>query len=334
MHVCSCGTSEGWTIEGCSWRPWQANEPALVQFGEARRKVTVGTKKSGTASAAAPAFGPSARGLASVAQHRPHLRIDVSPIDIDSAIHQFALDAQELRRRAVDTVTIAACPLRQGRKKRHYHPPSLILRWTIPLPCDGPRTQGVLACVELTIEPLDLVVQRYPDRRYDLQTSVFKDIGVRMLRLPLEDDAVAFNQKLFDLRPKQHDHGREPIIERPRRMIEIDGKSVEHADDVGCSVPCFSGDPAIGREQPLRHPCRSHRDRDQMGWGVFVRCRSSEVPHLGMATTGWHSLRSHEQMEMPVVRLVPFVRRMGMEVILRVRLGIAHVVRRIMFPLD
>ena len=53
-----------------------------------------------------------------------------------------------------------------------------------------------------------------------------------------------------------------------------------------------------------------------------------------MATTGWHSLRSHEQMEMPVVRLIPFVRRMGMEVILRVRLGIAHVVRRIMFPLD
>src|SRR5262249_35769619 len=143
-----------------------------------------------------------------------------------------------------------ACTLRQGRKKRHYHPPSLILRWTIPLPCDGPRTQVVLACVELTIEPLDLVVQRYPDRRYDFQTSVFKDIGVRMLRLPLEDDAVAFNQKLFDLRPKQHDHGREPIIERPRRMIEIDDKSVEHADDVGCSVPGFSGDPAIGREQP------------------------------------------------------------------------------------
>ena len=53
-----------------------------------------------------------------------------------------------------------------------------------------------------------------------------------------------------------------------------------------------------------------------------------------MATTGWHSLRSHEQMEMPVVRLVPFIRRMSMEVILRVRLGIAHVVRRIMFPLD
>ena len=53
-----------------------------------------------------------------------------------------------------------------------------------------------------------------------------------------------------------------------------------------------------------------------------------------MATTGWHSLRSHEQMEMPVVRLVPFVRRMGMEVVLRVRLGVAHVVRRIMFPLD
>ena len=37
---------------------------------------------------------------------------------------------------------------------------------------------------------------------------------------------------------------------------------------------------------------------------------------------------------MPVVRLVPFVRGMGMEVILRVRFGIAHIVRRIMFPLD
>ena len=51
-----------------------------------------------------------------------------------------------------------------------------------------------------------------------------------------------------------------------------------------------------------------------------------------MTTNGWHPLRSHEQMEMPVVRRVPFVRRMGMEVILRVRFGIAHVVRRIMFP--
>ena len=52
-----------------------------------------------------------------------------------------------------------------------------------------------------------------------------------------------------------------------------------------------------------------------------------------MTTTGWHSLRSHEQMEMPVVWVIAFVWRMGMEVILRVRFGIAHVVKRIMFPL-
>src|SRR6516162_149599 len=116
--------------------------------------------------------------------------------------------------------------LRQGRKKRHYHPPysdfaldhSAKLRW--------PADAGVLACVELTIQPLDLVVQRYPDRRYDLQTSVFKDLSIRMLRLPLEDDAVAFNQKLFDLRPKQHDHGREPIIGMlDRFVIDLDHPS-------------------------------------------------------------------------------------------------------------
>ena len=38
-------------------------------------------------------------------------------------------------------------------------------------------------------------------------------------------------------------------------------------------------------------------------------------------------------MEMPVVWVIAFIWRMGMEVILRVRLGIAHVVRGIMFPL-
>src|SRR5262245_37429273 len=37
-----------------------------------------------------------------------------------------------------------------------------ILRWTTPLNCDGPRTKRLLACVELTIQPLDLVV-RPPD---------------------------------------------------------------------------------------------------------------------------------------------------------------------------
>src|SRR6516162_1582099 len=123
---------------------------------------------------------------------------------------------------------------------------------------DGSALNCVLACIKLAIQPLDLAVQGYPDRRYDLQTSVLKDIGVRMIRLPLEDDAIALNQELFDLRSKQPDHGREPIIERPRRMIEIDDKSIEHPDDVGCSVPALSGDPAIGREQPLRHSCRGH----------------------------------------------------------------------------
>ena len=37
-------------------------------------------------------------------------------------------------------------------------------------------------------------------------------------------------------------------------------------------------------------------------------------------------------MEMPVVRIVPLAGRMGMEIILRARFEIAHVVRGIMFP--
>ena len=52
-----------------------------------------------------------------------------------------------------------------------------------------------------------------------------------------------------------------------------------------------------------------------------------------MTTPGWHPFGPHEQMEMPVVWVITFIWRMGMEVILRVRFGIAHVVRRIMFPL-
>ena len=52
-----------------------------------------------------------------------------------------------------------------------------------------------------------------------------------------------------------------------------------------------------------------------------------------MTTPGWHPFGPHEQMEMPVVWVITFIWRMGMEVILRVRFGIAHVARRIMFPL-
>jgi len=52
-----------------------------------------------------------------------------------------------------------------------------------------------------------------------------------------------------------------------------------------------------------------------------------------MTTPDWHPFGPQEQMEMPVVWVIAFVWGMGMEVILRVRFGIADVVRRIMFPL-
>jgi hypothetical protein len=63
--------------------------------------------------------------------------------------------------------------------------------------------------------------------------------------------------------------------------------------------------------------------------GIAVRRRGKA---LDRPNPGRHALRSHEGMEMTIVRIVTIGWRMSVEIILDVRVRIPHVVRRIVIP--
>src|SRR5262249_10578384 len=86
------------------------------------------------------------------------------------------------------------------------------------------------------------------DTRGDFERRILKDVSA-VAPPPRHDILVAHPQQRRDLRTEEPKHRTDPPVEHLRRLDLGDREPIEQADDIISTIPGFSSDPAIRREQ-------------------------------------------------------------------------------------